>query len=135
MTYTVEYALAPTMSGHPIPVLTHVKSHTVMLPGTFGLPITVTNAPTLLNTNVTACSTVTQTMVRTYVVVTSDYMGSTLSRYTAFDPNAPSDAIVTVIIFAPRRYVILQSFYDGTAPSPSKKSATGVGQIGTVVVF
>ncbi|KAH7383807.1 hypothetical protein BKA66DRAFT_441320 [Pyrenochaeta sp. MPI-SDFR-AT-0127] len=64
--YTVEYDIAPTLSGQPIAVKTPISVNTILTPGPFGVPITISNAPTLLDTTLTVFATITRTIVYAY---------------------------------------------------------------------
>lgn len=155
--YTVEYDIAPTVSGQAIAVKTPIKANTILTPGPFGVPITISNAPTLLDTTFTVYATITRTIIYTYAdQPRGDYppLGiappecprpqryRTITRMydrpqvliTTIDPAA-ANQMGTVFLLVPEQYTTSTVLYTGsTIITTTIVKPSQPGEIGTVLV-
>jgi hypothetical protein len=153
--YTVEYGIAPSVIGQPVEVVTSFAANTTMVLAPYDMPITISNAPMTLSTVVTAFSTITNTLVRRYVALTSFYTGQAVTTQTMVDP-LNTDAITTFLVLvpsqsgsiamnpgalplsvaAPFQYTTVTSAYAGPVAATTTVAVPSLpGQIGTVVVL
>jgi hypothetical protein len=123
--YTIEYDFAPSVIGQPVEVITSITSNTTLTPLPFDVPITISNAPTLLSTVVTAYSTTTVIITRRYVTLTTFYPGAVISTSTLLNTAGP-EATTTYLVLVPSQGPI--------ASSPPLNIATpsslGISQVG-----
>jgi hypothetical protein len=161
--YTVEYGIAPSVIGQPVEIVTSFAANTTLVLAPYNMPITISNAPMVLSTVVTAYSTVTNTLIRRYVTLTSFYTGQVVTTQTMADPTN-MDATTTFMVLMPSQdgsiamnsrsllssvatpnsplsevpilqFTTVTSTYSGSVVATSTAAVPSLpGQIGTVIV-